>query len=237
METSNARLHILDLIEQGQISAEEGLRRLQELQEGGAPGEIWTDDQTRQPEEAAFAANEPKFAPSEPAQTAAGFEAASAASGATRGGMNEAAPSIRKWKRWWTVPLWTGVAVTILGGLLMYQAMQTSGYGFWFFCASLPFILGLGLMVLAWKARNAPWLHLRIQQKRGHSPERINLSFPLPFRLTAWITDTLGRFIPDLPGRELSQMIQAANGNLTPENPIFIEVDEGDGEHVEIYIG
>lgn len=238
MDTSSARLHILNLIEEGQISAQEGLRWLQELQEGRLPAEIIADDQTSPLEEATTsAANASGFVLPEPAQTSAGFDATEAASRASWKQTDEIAPSIRKWKRWWIVPLWIGAAAAIFGGLFMYLAMQSSGYRFWFFCASLPFILGLGLMALAWRMRSSPWLHLRIRQKAGNSPERISLSFPLPLRMTVWFTNTLGRFIPDLPGRELSQMIQSINGNLTPENPIFIEVDDGDGEHVEVYIG
>lgn len=232
METSNERLRILDMIEDGSISAQEGLRLLQGLNENDP-----AEHQAIRVEQAAGSAIEAQIPlPAEP-PAAVVIEEPVPPFHAPADRTQEAAPSIRKWKRWWMVPLWIGVAGIIFGGLFMYQAMQTSGYGFWFFCASLPLVLGIALMVLAWQTRNSPWLHLRIQQKPGESPQRIAFSFPLPLRLAAWFTRTFGRYIPDVPGRELGQMIQAVDGTITPENPIFIEVDEGDGEHVEIYIG
>lgn len=218
METANERLHILDMIDEGQISAQEGLRMLQGLNEGGP-------------------VEEPELPLPGVSQAAGDAGAAEPDAPASRARAEDTTQPLHKWKRWWTVPFWVGVAVTVFGGVFMYQAMHASGYGFWFFCASLPFMAGLVLIVLAWQARNLPWLHLRIQQTPGRSPEQIALSFPLPLQLAAWFTNTFGRFIPEMRSQELSQMIQAAGGNISPENPIFIEVPEGDGGHVEIYIG
>ncbi len=152
---------------------------------------------------------------------------------------SELPPSAARWKRWWTIPLWVGVAITVLGGLFMYSAVQSAGgVSFMFLCASVPFAIGLLLMVIAFQSRTAPWLHLRVQQRPGESPQRIAISLPLPVGLAAWGFRTFGHHIPNTDGQDIGQVIEAVGRNATPENPLYIQVDEGDdGEKVEIYIG
>jgi hypothetical protein len=143
-----------------------------------------------------------------------------------------------KWKRWWMVPVWIGVAITVFGGLFMYLAMRSSGIGFWFVCASTPFILGLVLIVLAWGSRKAPWLHLRVQQPPGEKPEKIAFSMPLPIRPAAWFLRTFGHWIPSLKEQSFDELILAVGDKTGPDNPLYIVVDEQEtGEKVEIYIG
>jgi hypothetical protein len=148
-------------------------------------------------------------------------------------------PDAAKWRRWWVVPLWIGVGFTVLGSLLLYAAVQSAGgVNFWFFCASIPFTLGLLAIILAWQSRSSPWLHLRVQQAPGETPQRIAISMPLPIRFAAWFLRTFKHKIPAMQDQALDEMILAVGRNASPENPIYIQVDEGeDGEKVEIYIG
>ena len=112
------------------------------------------------------------------------------------------------------------------------------GVNFWFFCAAVPFTLGLLAIILAWQSRSSPWLHLRVQQAPGETPQRIAISMPLPTGLAAWFLRTFKHKIPAMQEQAWDQMILAVGKNATPENPIYIQVDEGeDGEKVEIYIG
>jgi hypothetical protein len=147
-------------------------------------------------------------------------------------------PEAEKWRSYWIFPLWIGVGVTVLGSGLMYRAMQASGLGFWFVCASLLFILGVLILTLASMARTSPWLHLRVQQKPGERPQRIAFSFPIPVRPTAWFLRTFGQRIPGLKRTSLDEVILSVGKSTSPDNPLYIQVDEGeDGEKVEIYIG
>jgi len=251
MEPMNERMHILEMIEQGRITAEEGLSLLQAL---NAAEEVEPDETGLVVEH--LSAAEPPTPPvasiptARPETASFGFAGKplgaeqpeisyTTGPGASPGGDRVgAAPSIRKWKLWWMVPLWVGVAVAIFGGLFMYLAMQEAGIGFWFACAAVPFVLGLLVIVLAWQSREAPWLHLRVQQPPGRSPERIAFSFPLPLRQATWFMRTFGDRIPGMQGQSLDQLIQALGTQANPENPIVIQVDEsGSGEKVEIYIG
>lgn len=146
--------------------------------------------------------------------------------------------NIESWRRWWFISMWVGVGITTVGALFMFWALQASGIGFWFVCASLPFLLGLSVMMLAWSSRTARWLHVRIRQKLGERPQTIAFSFPLPIRFTAWFLRTFGSRIPKIKETGLDEIILALGNSATPETPFYVEVNEGDeGEQVQLYFG
>jgi hypothetical protein len=147
-------------------------------------------------------------------------------------------PNLGYWRNWWRIPLWIGVGITILSGLLMYSVWQSTQMSFWFACTWFPFLFGVAVMALAWSTRNLPWLHLRINQKPGERPQKIAISFPLPTRLMAWLLRTFGHRIPNMENVNNLDEVLLALGKTRPETPISIEVNEGeDGEKVQIYIG
>ncbi len=120
----------------------------------------------------------------------------------------------------------------------MSQTYLSSGFGFWFVCATLLLLFGLLVMLLAWQSRTAPWLHLRIEQKPGERPQRIAFSFPIPIQPAVWFVRVFGNRIPSLRNTSLDEVLLAVGETTSSENPISIQVDEGeDGEKVEIYIG
>lgn len=217
MSEKQERLQVLEMVENGVITAEEGARLLRLLDDSAQmENSVAESDVLSQRVEA-----EDRQADSAPPQSI--FE-----------------ERIEKLKRWWQIPLWIGVGITILGGLLMFLAYQASGISFWFGCAWLPFLLGVMVMAIAWGSRTARWLHLRIQQEPGELPQTISLSFPLPLRFTSLALRTFGHFIPDLKeqGVNVTQVIQAIEASTSSDTPFFVEVDEGEGkEKVLIYIG
>jgi len=145
---------------------------------------------------------------------------------------------INKWKRWWVVPLWIGTGITVIGGALMYWAFRASGFGFWFACAWFPFLLGVAVLALAWGSRTSPWLHVRVQQAPGERPQKIAISFPIPIRLTVWGLRTFGHYIPQMGDTSLDEVILALKDVAKDGTPFFVDVDEGeDGERVQVFIG
>jgi len=145
---------------------------------------------------------------------------------------------LQKWKRWWVIPLWVGAAVTVIGGLLMYWAFNANGYGFWFACAWFPFLLGVVLLAFAWNSRTAPWIHVRVHQAPGKSPRKIAISFPIPVRLTVWGLRLFGHRIPQLEGTSLDEVILALKDVSKDGTPLFVDVDDDeDGERVQVFIG
>lgn len=230
MEDDNQRMRILERIERGEVTAEEGVLLLQALNEAE---DASTDaapalEASYPPDEATFQAEPAAEAPfqDEGPQVTINPPGASIP------------PEAEKWRDYWVIPLWTGVGIIVVGGLLMYWAQTSSGLGFWFVCASLPFILGVLLLALAFQSRTAPWLHLRVQQKPGEHPQRIAFSFPIPVGLTAWGLRTFGHYIPKLEDTPLDEIILALGETHKSGTPLYIQVDEGEDEDkVEIFIG
>lgn len=231
MSNEPLRMQILNMIERGDISTEEGLRWLEALAKDPsklpAQAELAEEPLDRDQEDwDEFAREDDIPSPSRP-------EASSSSSSADHLPIDAA-----RIRRWWVVPLWIGVGITVVAGLLMYWAMQAQGIGFWFACASMPFGLGLLLIILAAQSRNARWLYLRVEQPGEEWPRTIQFGFPLPIRPTAWLLRLLKGRIPNMPDVAVDEMLLSLGRNATPENPFYINVnDEEDGEKVEIYIG
>lgn len=231
MTEKNERIEILEMIESGVITATEGARLLQALD---------TDDRLESGKdvESVFSASDEDVGTEGGTKPEQDVEGAGAMSGEVLENVFE--PEIEKWRRWWMIPLWIGVGITIIASLLMFWAYQSSGFNFWFACSWLPFLLGVAIMAMAWGSRSARWMHLRIQQEPGEWPRTIAFSFPLPLHFAAWFMRTFGRFIPKVNemGIDFDQLIQVFETSTTPETPFFVEVDEGEnGETVQIYIG
>ncbi len=235
MSTDSERTKILEMIEEGVISAEDGIRLLDTLGEvsevsalpgvAASPGtaeplsnfsEEIPDDIGRDPEDVLEPDEiyhpEPLPNPPDPEE-------------------------MKKWKRWWVIPMWIGVGITVIGSALMYSAFAASGVGFWFACAWFPFILGVLVMALAWSSRTAPWLHVRVHQRPGQTPQKIAISFPLPIRLAGWGLRTFGHFIPNMEGVDLTGVMTAIEESAKDGTPFFVDVDDDDGERVQVFIG
>ncbi len=229
MSEKNERIQILEMIESGVITAEEGARLLRAIDTDQHYGEA-VDDETGVPEAHEYSnAEEASVSPDGDAEPVSGEVLE-----------DKFKPEIEKWKRWWMIPLWIGVGVTIIGSLLMLWAYQSTGFSFWFGCTWLPFLLGVAVIAMAWGSRSARWLHLRVQQEPGEWPRTIAFSFPLPLHFAAWFMRTFGRFIPKVNeiGIDFDQLIQIFETSTNSETPFYVEVDEGEGgEKVQIYIG
>lgn len=141
---------------------------------------------------------------------------------------------LASWKRWWMIPLWAGMGIFAIGAALialgdLYQ------WKFWFVCGFFPLLLGLVAMLLAWWSQRAHWVHLRIREHSGH---RMNLSFPIPLRLTRWAFQLFGHRIPGLGEQQavLDSIAPLLKEMETNHEPIAVEVNEPDGGEVRVYI-
>lgn len=143
---------------------------------------------------------------------------------------------IAQWKRWWQIPLYGGAAITGFSALWMNYAFRQTPYGFWFFCTMFPVFAGLMLIALSWQSRSGPWLHVRIKQNQG-GPKRISISFPLPIKLSAWVLRQFGHLIPGLGETSLDEVILALDTTAKNDTPLYVQVDEDDNTQVEVFIG
>ena len=214
MTAENERLEILEMIQKGTISTEEGMKLIEAIGE--------SEDNSEMEYSIAKADLEGGF---EPAKT-------------DDISQNVDQEDFEKLKSWWIIPFWIGIAITVMGGSLMYRAWSVRGIGFGFIAAWIPFLIGIGLLVLGWNSRTGPWLHIRVHQKPGEKPERIAISFPIPNRFFAWTLRTFSSFIPDMNLSGADEILLALGNYSQGEPPLSIDVDDGDdGEKVKIYIG
>jgi hypothetical protein len=198
------QMSVLNQIERGEISSEEGIRLLR-----GDTDEI----EIPQPElKRRMGENEfPKETPPQLSDE-----------------------EMRKWKQWWTYPLYIGVGLTILATYWLNSAYLSSGYGFWFFFSWLPLLLGIALMAISWHSRTGTWLHVRVRSTHQH----IAISLPIPLGLAAFIFRHFGQFIPYMEDTSLDEVIMALKESAKSGNPFYVHVDEGEeGEQVEVFIG
>jgi hypothetical protein len=246
MATYSERMHILDMLETGKITPQQATILLDALVDE-APGDLpqlelpeqleltpahselesgtWQNEADRQsgaewqsPPEEGAAADEPL--PDPP----------------------EIPPEMRKWRQYWLGLFIFSLGLLVFFAFLMYRALENGGYGFWFFCSWIPFLLSVAAVALSWQSRTMPWLHLRVDQAQDEWPRRIAFSFPLPVGLASWAMRTFGHRIPNLENSGLSvddmdKLIYGLQDYTSPDNPLYIEVDEDDGERVLIYIG
>ncbi len=216
------RMHILQMIEDGAVTAEEGLRLLNALAGNKPELEAGNAAEAGSAEAHASSAAHEAEAPQEPPIVHT----------------TPPAPNMEKWKRWWLIPLWIGVGITTVGALLMYWAYAKTGLSLWLACLSLPFAVGVLVIALAAATRTAKWIHIRVNTGKDEWPRNIALSFPLPIHLTAWFLRTFRNNIPKFKDTAVDELILAMGESTTPDNPLYVEVNEGaNGEHVQVYIG
>jgi hypothetical protein len=223
--TDQEREQVLKMIESGKISPEDGLKLMRTLDQSPAEDEV----------------PDLKSLSSMGSGTEAREEKTGASAKSDKSSF-ENDPRIARIKstvrRLWQIPLWIGIIITVLSAWGMYALVRAANLNFWFYFLSIPLLLGVLLMVAAVGSRKARWLFVDVHQKAGEKPARIFLGFPLPLKLTAWFLRTFGRYIPDLGKTNVDEVIQIIETGFTGEEPLVVNVDEGDdGERVQVYIG
>ncbi|MGD8805158.1 MAG: hypothetical protein PVH65_04880 [Chloroflexota bacterium] len=154
----------------------------------------------------------------------------------------EAAPAVpsdySRYRNLWRIPFIIAAGSLLLSGVglaLMYQAderVATLG----FLCIWSIFMLAFLATLLLLLARRAPWLHLRVQEQDG---QRFAISLPLPLGLAHWIIGIARNFVPERQAAHLetAYAFVTAMRDDPEREPIIIDVDDDDGDKVEVYIG
>ena len=143
-----------------------------------------------------------------------------------------------KVRSFWRIPLWIGIGITVLGGIWMLGAMQSAGFGFWFYCAWIPFSLGVLVIALAAGSRTSRWLFVHVKQAPGEKPENITFGFPLPLRFSAWILRNFGQMIPGMENVVgVDEILEALADTPVGDSTLIVDVHDDDGEEVQVFIG
>lgn len=136
------------------------------------------------------------------------------------------------------LPLWIGVAFTVLGAYWMYALVRVANYGFWFFCAWIPLLLGLLLVSLSAGGLNVRWLYLNVDQKPGEWPQHITFGLPLPLGIIGWILRNFGHYMRGMDRANVEGILKALSAMDDLDEPLIVNVDEGEhGDQVQVYIG
>lgn len=210
-----AERKVLDMVEQGQISADEGLRLINAMKKDSAQSAI--KEQGLKGDIAYIPDPDgEKDHPQIP---------------------EEEMTRMKRLKRWWVLPFGVGLVITILGAIWMYMGYTSAGFGFGFWLAWIPFLLGIFIIAVSFQTNRSVWLHVRVKQRPGQSPERISISLPLPLSLAKWFFSAFGNRIPGLKEQPIGD-ISSILENLSPDEPFYVHVnDDDDGEEVEVFIG
>ena len=211
--TSDERSKILKMIQEEKISAEEGLRLMQVLDEQPSNDEFGQ-------RHAASSSPDPDVIDPPPAEQDPGIS-----------------KTMDKARSLWMIPFWIGVAITTIGSWIMFRNMlPLAGFNGSFYCLGLPIlILGVLILMLGWSSRTSRWLFVSIEQEPGEFPRRIRFGFPLPLGLASWFFRNFGNSIDGIKNVPIDQMIDALHES---SDPLVVNVDEGDdGEKVQVFIG
>lgn len=202
---------ILDMVEQGQITADEGLRLMNAMSRSAASG---------------IPAGEPVEG-----------EVVQPAGGPPPNISAEELQRMKQLKRRWLLPFGIGLMILVLGAVWMYTGYANSGFGFGFWLAWIPFLLGTLIVAVSFPTQKSVRLHLKVTQSPGEKPQRIMLSLPLPLNLAKWFFKTFGDKVTGLKDEVIGD-IPTILEDLSPEDPFYIHVnDDAGGEEVEIFIG
>jgi len=203
------RMRILKKIETGEISAEEAVRRLGALAQL-PPAQVSATHEPSAPAEPEPLPPEPEPKPSALSDVPKGLA------------------------HFWMYPLWAGVAVIVVGAILLYAVYGARGSVWLSLCGWPIFASGVLITAAAWWLRTARWIHVRVTGK-----ENVAISLPLPLKLTAWIFRIAQPFVPQLRDTGVDEVIMGLSETLGKDGqPIYVDVnDEEEGEHVQVYIG
>ncbi len=208
--SSEEQIQILKMVEEGKISAEEALKLIQALETPAVEGEV-------------IAA---------PASTYA------SQSGAEEPDTQEFEEIASKARGLWQIPLWVGVFAVVLSAYWLYSLVVASNYGFWFYCALLPLLLGVGLLALFTSSRTSRWLYVNVEQTDNEWPHNITLGLPLPLGLAGWFLRNFGQSIEGLNQAAVDEILEFLSTGFSSKEPLIVTANEGHGgARVQVFIG
>lgn len=212
MEDDPARRKIFDMVQNGDITAEEGLKLIKAfsgVQEQNGDLDNENHGLPVNPDILNFSTH--KSAPLQ----------------------DQELKKLRRRKLWWLLPFGIGLIITLIGAFWMYSSFEAKGLGWGFWLSWFPFLFGIIIMVLSGISSKAKWLHLKIHEKDKNT--KINISLPLPLGLTHWVLDVWGDKIPQVKNVPIGSIVDQIETGIDSENPLYVHVDDDDDE-VEILI-
>ncbi len=209
MAENTPKTKILELINDGTLSAEEGLRLINAMEQP-------------MPEPEAV-----------PQQAEVDIKIGDVNDTARHIFTEEEKEKIRKFRNWWIIPFCFGILTLFLASFWMIESYQLAGLGWGFWLSWIPLFIAIALMVLSWLSRTARVLHIKVKEYKEGGRVSFSANLPLPIKLSKW---ALFRFGGSSEHRmQFTHILNQINEDVTPDNPLFVEVHGKDGD-VEIFI-
>ena len=130
-------------------------------------------------------------------------------------------------------PLVGGVALLALMGYFTDQLVDSGEKLGWLACTIPLMVFGGLLAALAWWSSQARWLHLRVRDEG----KQIKISLPLPLRPAAWLVRLARPWVPQFQETAVDELILSLDELDNDEGILVVQVDEGEGEQVQVYFG
>ncbi len=211
------------MIADGKITPEEGSRLLAALS-GGTPPELTAPAaSTEQPQDApraeqagtqqsAYTPEQEVVSPPPPIDT-----------------------KIPDTRHWWQVPFWIGAALLVAGAFTLAGALSSGAICLVLLCGLPMLLVGILAVVVAWFARNGPWVHIRVKNDR---PGKHDISMSVPLDLGVVAVRVAEPFVPQMRNTGVDDLIVSMKDNVKNDQPLIIDVnDDEDGEHVQVIVG
>jgi len=219
--SSEERQQILKMVEDGKINPDEAMQLMKALDESSVEMEIIEAPSSR-----------------------LGTGAPASSSGSEAGSDSRKTPApefeevARRAHRLWQIPMWIGVLITVLSAYWMYTLVNASNYGFWFYVAWLPLLLGILMIALFAGSQTSRWLYVNVEQAGDEWPHHITFGFPLPLGLASWFLRNFGHNIEGLRQANVDEIVELLSKGISSKEPLIVNVDEGEhGDRVQVYIG
>ena len=208
--SSEERKKILQMVEEGKISAEEAANLMRALDADSVEAQVEVFQ----------------------SESSSGFEG-----GATSAPEFEEVKA--RARHFAMIPLWSGVVIAVLSAWGIYSIQQSAGVNFWFFCLIFPLLLGVLLIALGAGGQGSKWLYVNVDRRQSHDgPRNITLGFPLPLGLTSWFLRNFGHTIQGMKNTNVDDIIHILDATGKSSEPLIVNVqDDHEGEHVQVYIG
>lgn len=133
----------------------------------------------------------------------------------------------------WEAPFFGGLVIAgfgLLGLLRARRAGILARIGAW-----VTLLLGLTAIVAGYWSRNAPWLHINVQERNGND---IHLSLPLLLPLAQRLLDVARGFADAETAVQLDHASAFFDALQRGEqhDPLSIEINDDDGGRVLVYV-
>lgn len=191
--SSEERRKILQMVSEGKITAEGAAGLMRALDDDGEPRTNHADD-SAEPEVEVLQS-----------LSGSGYEKAKAP---------EFDRIRERARRFALIPLWAGIVITVFSAWAIYAIQQNAGTNFWFYCMTLPLLLGVLLITLGAGGRTSRWIYIDVDRQNarpGDGPKHITLGFPVPLGFVAWIFENFGHNFSGMSKGRVEGIIQMMN--------------------------